>query len=406
MCRHLTTAALPGHAAPRSRGSARRRLWDLPPKLHCPVIGTCLPADELRRLASRTDHAVLVDSSDYDVHVAFVAAADTRGPLSVAAHKCLQRRFTHALRQVRALRDSNALGAFWCSALARGDIAGALWAVLTHAACDDALEARVFGDVHMLSHQTGAGQRADLQRLAAREAEIATLKRDIVVQFQRQRRALADREQRVATLEARLAERQQLQQRLRDDNHRLQQALSMQQADDLACRVRQLEHQLAHALHERDAWRTAQQSASERVDDLTQRLAEQCADRESLPQPLAQSLSDCDNCDHKACEQAPDLRGRRILCVGGRRRLIEQYRDLVARCNGEFEHHDGGVEHSRQRLDSLLSAADAVLCATDCVSHDAYHRCKRFCKRNAKPHAFLRRSGLSTFTRALIRVSG
>jgi hypothetical protein len=79
---------------------------------------------------------------------------------------------------------------------------------------------------------------------------------------------------------------------------------------------------------------------------------------------------------------------------------------MVTRCNGRFEHYDGGVEDNRQRLDSLLSSADAVVCATDSVSHDAYYRLKRFCKRHAKPHVFVRGSGISSFTRALYSMTG
>jgi hypothetical protein len=95
-----------------------------------------------------------------------------------------------------------------------------------------------------------------------------------------------------------------------------------------------------------------------------------------------------------------------VLCVGGRQRLIEQYRKLVVRCNGRFEHYDGGKEDNRQRLDALLSSADAVVCATDSVSHDAYYRLKRFCKKVEKPHVFMRGSGVSSFTRAIYRAAG
>jgi hypothetical protein len=74
---------------------------------------------------------------------------------------------------------------------------------------------------------------------------------------------------------------------------------------------------------------------------------------------------------------------------------------LVLRCNGRFEHHDGGLEDSRRRLETKLAAADAVICPTDCVSHDAYYRTKRLCKRHGKPCILLNGSGLSPFARAL-----
>lgn len=54
----------------------------------------------------------------------------------------------------------------------------------------------------------------------------------------------------------------------------------------------------------------------------------------------------------------------------------------------------------------MLASADAILCATDYVSHSAYYRTKRFCKRLDKPHVLLGNSGLSAFARALERVAG
>lgn len=58
-----------------------------------------------------------------------------------------------------------------------------------------------------------------------------------------------------------------------------------------------------------------------------------------------------------------------------------------------------------QRLNALLSSADVVICAIDCVSPDAYNRSKRFHKRFAKPCVLLRSSGVSTFARALEQVA-
>lgn len=42
-----------------------------------------------------------------------------------------------------------------------------------------------------------------------------------------------------------------------------------------------------------------------------------------------------------------------------------------------------------------------MLCPADCVSHDAYQRAKRHCKRLAKPCVLIERSGISAFARAL-----
>ena len=91
--------------------------------------------------------------------------------------------------------------------------------------------------------------------------------------------------------------------------------------------------------------------------------------------------------------------------MGGRSSLASHYRSLVNRFNGEFVHHDGGLEDSRQRLESLLAAADVVICPANYVSHDAYLRAKRFCKRNDKALVLLKSAGVASFARALEQVA-
>ena len=53
-------------AAETSGTSARVRLADLDPHLHCSVIGTCMGTAELRKLMAR--FLFVRDSSDLDVH--------------------------------------------------------------------------------------------------------------------------------------------------------------------------------------------------------------------------------------------------------------------------------------------------------------------------------------------------
>ena len=393
---------------PACQRKTRRKLWELSHKLHCPVIGTCLEVAELRKLVRSLGIEQGGVLTDYDVHVSFVSAADQKNRLSLSVHKALEKKFASHVKRFAKAKDAEQLAGLWVQALERGEVPGALWATLTHPRCDDELAVRVFEEVHMLSHQIGAGQRADLKRLAATETELASLQRDFDGLQRRTRRQLEAREQRALDLERALHAADEQRLRLLAAESSLRDALAALRARADASNVRRLEEELAHerrlsaeARHECDRWRLACQAAEGRIAELEQGLRERRVEVEILEQLVAQSLLPCDACGVEDCAARPDLRGRRILCVGGRTRLVEQYRELVARCNGQFEHHDGGIEDNRQRLDALLSSADAVVCATDCVSHDAYYRLKRFCKRADKPHVFLRSSGISTFARAL-----
>ncbi len=110
-------------------------------------------------------------------------------------------------------------------------------------------------------------------------------------------------------------------------------------------------------------------------------------------------------CDGQ-CETCPgSLRGRCVLCVGGRTPLQPQYRALAERLGVRLIHHDGGREEALARLPDLLNASDAVICPTDCVGHLAYYQLKKHCKQNGKPCVLTRNSGVAGFAAALTRLA-
>lgn len=100
-----------------TEGRRRRKLWGIPKRLHCPVIGTCLNVQELRRLASKVDPAGNRTANDYELHVNFVCAAETKNALSYEVHKelaiqkkCRQRHPLAALPRKGTHQGFGALG--------------------------------------------------------------------------------------------------------------------------------------------------------------------------------------------------------------------------------------------------------------------------------------------------------
>ena len=53
------------------------------------------------------------------------------------------------------------------------------------------------------------------------------------------------------------------------------------------------------------------------------------------------------------------------------------------------------------RLDPALSGADVVVCQAGHISHGAYWRVKKHCRRTGKPCVYLESSGLSSFIEGL-----
>ncbi|MBL8457800.1 MAG: hypothetical protein JNM92_00400, partial [Zoogloea sp.] len=185
----LVTIDLP---RPGAQSAVRRaRLWDLDEKLHCPIIGTCISIDELQRFARRFQFAGPSDD-DFTVHVAAVNLARSRNPVSEALQRHLERKFHLAVERFGKLKSDAELLRHWIECCNRGEVAGPLWAVCTHRGVSAETRQRAYTDIHMLSHQVGAGQAADARRLTHLAAENAELKRSHTREVAVLRRQLAE----------------------------------------------------------------------------------------------------------------------------------------------------------------------------------------------------------------------
>lgn len=368
--------------------SRRRRLWELGTHAHCPVVGVCLTLDTMRRLASK----LLVlqgDEDDYELHCQLVNVCARRNPASEVLQREFETRFVLDIQQAAKAKCMDSLTAWWRVRAAQGEIAGPLWATLTHPRCENWLEMRVLGQVHMLQHQIGAAQRVDVQR-----------HREVLAEHQALLREYASAQQRITDW---VAERQREQLAWEGERMRLR-AREM----GLIAQLQQAQEQLAHwkqqvpQLEERLA-------LQRRVDDLLSRNRE--LQRASLRRLPASASADSSSGHPIASAPAPvpalittpssvTLQGV-VLCVGGRSGQVPVYRAAVEGTGAQFLHHDGGEEERVERLDPQLAAADLVICQTGCISHDAYWRVKDHCKRHGKRCLFIETPSRSAFERAL-----
>lgn len=404
-------AEVAGSDGRRRSPSARRKLWDISPLYHCPVIGTCVHVEELRRLTQKSGCRMKHDLSDYEVHISFVAAARGKNPLSLELHRLLERKHASAVRRFARTDTPEGLERLWDEALANGQVQGALWAVMTHPRAPAEMCMLAFQDIHMLSHQIGAGLSADLKALAQAKEQLAQLRREADAEAKRAAHRLAGRDARIAALELRLDDLTGAEQALALAQERivaLEQDQSHRRLRMLEQQIQSLEHREQAALAEVDALRERADAAEARGDTLEIRLAAREQDLRVLDRllPTHEEEATCDvdgDCSNPqgSVSDLVDLSGRCILCVGGRVSLQAHYRELVQHCNGELIRHDGGLEDNRQRIEALLARADAVVCPADCVSRDAYLRTKRYCKRHAKPCVLIDRSSIGAFAAAL-----
>lgn len=374
---------------PRVPAARRRRLWELGPHAHCPVVGVCLPLAAARALMGRTLGGQIV-ASDHELHGGLVQESRQRSKVALAVQRALEQRHAGAVREAAACRSAEALAAWWRERSRGAGLPGALWATLTHPLCTPLLEYDVLGEVHMRQHQLGEADVALQARATALEAALARSEaaaRDAAARAARQaaereraqaeavrlRGQLMARDARIAQLEAELADQREA-------------------APDLPAR-RELAAQLQQ---QQDRLRELQRALNTAHDDL-----QRAAARTSPPAaPAAPAPA-------RAAGAAPpdaaplQLDRRQVLCVGGRTAVVPLYRRLVEDLGGRFEHHDGGQEDGSQRLQASLAAADLVVCQAGCVSHDAYWRVKDHCKRTGKPCVFVEQPSASSLRRAL-----
>jgi hypothetical protein len=362
----------------------RSQIWDLHNSLHCSIIGTCLSTGELRQLLVRLKVLGAESADEHDLHKlgVFLAA----GPKTGAKHlqKALDRRHRISLNQFAKAKDAAAASALWDDALARGDIPGAYWALLTHPAATDAMVKQAFGKVHMLSHLVGAANRADIRRLRQLEDDNAALAAKLERQQKQLRDGFINRDETIRRLNDML---------VKAAGREAAAPLSETAEDINALKgaLAELDKRLAHETSRRKRLEQRLEAASTALNHAER--ARQRAERElaSIEPQLGALLQIADS----APADGLDLHGLTVLYVGGRANQAPQLKSLVESTNGRFLHHDGGLEHSATLLPGLVSRADIAAFPVDCVSHDAVTAIKRACRQLGKRYVPLRTSSLA-----------
>lgn len=393
-------------------GKRRFKLWELPSRFHCSIIGTCFRLDELRKIAKKFKVQPNGELTDYNLHGMFVSIASGQGnQKAIARHlsKKLDIKYFSNLTRVRGLEEERDLREYWAYAIEKGEVAGAFWALLTHPASSGAFREHLFGDVHMFSHLSGASIRIDLEKTAHLEKRIEELENEKEMALRRSRGTMAEKEVLIRTQAKQLDHLMRKEVLYEDAVNRLKWLEDVNNIRSQQIIIDELQRnlhdndektaQMEKRLEQKERLATTLNNRMQKAQDALQKSQIEC---QALEAALARSLSG-PSCVNDACpisEQGGDLDlcGRCIAFVGGRTNQTPHFKELVERHNGKFVHHDGGLENGQGKLEGILSKADAVLFPIDCVSHNASRDIKRFCKLGGKPFVPLPSSGLSTFT--------
>jgi len=388
-----------------SRGGQRRKLWEFSTSMHCSIVGTCLSTLELRKIIAKVKGHDLKGFSDLIVHEEAVLVAGHQGAAARLLQKALDRRYEATIKRFNRAQNIDEVRSLWDEGRRNGDIPGAYWALLTHPATTQELRQSAFGDVHMLSHLVGSANRADIRRLATLETERTELALKVEKQQAQLRDAIVTRDVTIRRLNDTLAET------IAHEGGARPSGRSQEDADEIIALhglIADLQRRLSTEVRRRERAEQRHEVAQTALSKANAALGAACDEaqhlREEVDAAEAQLSSTTGGSSEGLCHRPVSLNGVRLLYVGGRPAQIPRIRAFVEAAQGQFLHHDGGVEERKGLLAGLVGRADAVFFPVDCISHEATGGLKRLCRQAAKPYLPLRSASLTSFIAALSRV--
>ena len=388
----------------------RKKIWELDIHLHCSVIGTCLSLKELRKLCSKARITFASNITTHDLHTSFVTAAGEKTYLTQLLQKHLDRKYHLVIQQFSRLTCDSALESLWKKSVSEGDVAAAYWAIVTSPIPSIALLGEIFGEVHMLSHLSGASLRMDMQAFKKLRRQVPALETDLnkmkMESHQRQQaheKTARELNLQLGTMRVEAEKFKQIEQQLRECQQNISQSRLHKQLKETETQFTRLQKQHETSANQADEWHQKTIKEQRYNKDLRQQILEIKAERNALEKVVEQLLEpECKRCSHNdQYSNNSDLEGRCIMFVGGRYRQCSHFRALVEHQNGRFVHHDGGLENSRAQLGKTLSQADVVVCPLDCMSHAAMNTVKQHCEKMAKQLVLLPHASLSAFSKGL-----
>lgn len=385
----------------------RVKLWELDEMHHCPIIGTCLATDDLARFARRFNFSSSL-RDEYLLHIEAVRISKSNNPVAKAIQKHLDNKYRYTINHFNQAKSDDEVKTLWKEFYNQGKCAGAMWASLTHKMASDETRHTIYADMHMLSHQVGAGQAADIRKLNRLEMENAEIKE--AMELQQRRHAVIENklQEKLDKTTKELARQRQSNDGIAKLQARINQFESGVAITEMSRRLMALTNeneQLRKAAERIPSLESSLEAAYDGAKALVRERNALAAERDVLENLLRTELSEFKNLDKGKMLAVAPLQNSYVLCVGGRVSLLPEYRAVAKKLGILLLHHDGGQQEALSRLPDLVNRANAVICPTDCVSHAAYYLLKRQCKRNNKQCLLFKGASISNFAKVLTQFS-
>jgi Uncharacterized protein conserved in bacteria (DUF2325) len=385
----------------------RAKLWELDEIHHCPVIGACLATDDLVRFARRFNFSSTL-RDEYSLHIEAVRVSKSNNPVAKAIQKHLDNKYRYTINHFNQAKSDNDVKVLWKEFYVQGKCAGAMWAALTHKMASEETRQTIYVDMHMLSHQVGAGQAADIRKLNRLEMENAEVKEALELQQQRHAVIETKLQQKLDKTTKELVSQRQSNNdivKLQARINQLESGVAMTEMGRRLMALTTVNAQLRKAAERIASLENALEAAYDGAKALVHERNTLAAERNVLENLLRTELREIKKPDKNKMLSVSPLENSYVLCVGGRVSLLPEYRAVAKKLGILLLHHDGGQQEALSRLPDLVNRANAVVCPTDCVSHAAYYLLKRQCKRNNKQCLLFKGASISNFAKVLTQFS-
>ena len=385
----------------------RLKLWELDHIYHCAVIGTCLTLNEVKKLL-RSFQVPIEDVNSYDIHTTIVTLISCNDFRSRKVQSYLNKKFKVAIQKTKKMNAAELIQE-WKRVINSGDLIATFWAVIAHPLTSKQMKRDFYGDIHMQSHMSGASNRVDLRRLNQLENERKQVDSDTCAQQKKYQQLQAENtssQQKIQQKNGKIAELIDRVTSLINANEQLTTLKCVEEIDQLNVHLVKLKNKVDFQASEIEEHENNQAQMKQVISTLNHQISNDkktMTEYEHETEYLQYVLSQNKLAD-KCLLKKQELCGQCVLYVGGKANLIPYYRELIEDKSGVFLYHDGGMEKSTQDLSQFINRADVVIFPSDCISHDAYWKIKRTCKKQQKPYEYLKSPGLHSLSSALDKV--
>ncbi|MCF6204749.1 MAG: DUF2325 domain-containing protein [Methylococcaceae bacterium] len=387
---------------------SRTKLWELDHIYHCAIIGTCLTMDEVRRLL-RSFRLNIDNDCSYEIHTTIVTLISFKDYPSKKVQSYLDKKFKSALQKTRKM-NADELKEEWKRVLNNGELIATFWAVISHPCTNEKMKKYFYGDIHMLSHMSGASNRADLKRLKSLEQshkEFNSEAQTQQVKYQKLQATNIDLQKSIQLQTEKIDDLVNQVSALSNANEHLMVLNDVNKCKQLISQIEKLSYKIIFQENEmvKSHNKVAQlekviTGLNRQANNYQKTITVNKNEIEHLQYLLSKNQE-----EGECLFKTPGLCGQCILYVGGKSNLIPHYRELVEEKDGAFIHHDGGLEKNTQDLSNSLKRADLVVFPSDCISHEAYWKIKRTCKKQQKPYKYLQSAGLHSLSNMLDKIA-